>query len=92
MTHLVQIHNRRFTVTDDALEAFQEDILDAVRHGGGFIPAGASTAGPVRMLVTASTPVLIERLPAEEAETSEEADAPEGGYSDFAFFDYEADF
>ena len=81
----MHIHNRRFAIADDDLQGFKEAVLDAVRRGGDFLPLGSHLPEPESILVTAFTPVTIERLPGPDDDEA----ADTGATEDYAFIDFD---
>lgn len=84
MTYLVHIHNRRFAIADDDIRGFKQSVLDAVRRGGDFLPLGTHLPEPESILVTAFTPVTIEKLPLPDDE-----EGSGSGSEEYAFIDFD---
>ncbi|WP_285115418.1 hypothetical protein [Leifsonia sp. fls2-241-R2A-40a] len=71
-SYLVNIAGRRFVADEDDIDRVREQILSAVRSGGGFITL-TSAGAQIEVLVRPGAPVSIEKRP--EPEQDEELTA-----------------
>jgi hypothetical protein len=84
MTVLVHVNDHAYAEDDEGLAVVESLILAAVREGGAFLELHDNGARPVRVLVTPSSSVRIEKVP--------QPVVPSDGdelFPDFAFFDLE---
>lgn len=82
MSFLLHMNDFSYTVEDASLEKVEALIIDAVQVGGAFVDLHDTTAHKVRVLVTPSSTVRIQKVPHHV-----EPDDEEYLFPDFDFYD-----
>ena len=87
MTFLAYVDGSRYAISDDDAEPFERAVLAALRSGGDFVDVPNRPHSTVRVLITPTTAVRLERLPDPEDSGDDGDDGEE--FFDFAFYDFE---